>query len=218
MEDFEWEEQIVDYNLNSIAREHTVASIHKEMERTMIRLCLVSRKRLGLQSLPSDDDSNPEEQLDTLPTRTGKAPEQKQQQQQQQKQLVLAPPDRNTAQFLLEQSTAAADTTQPPTQLATMDDKPSWQCSTPSAPPRRTRLCRVVMLRWYVLGRHLRSAGSMNLHVPRSNGGYGDRGFCMAGPRFWNSLPFELKAPSSLISFKRKLKTYLLLQAYGPDE
>ena len=85
------------------------------------------------KSIPSDDDSNPEEQLDALPTRTGKAPEQKQQQQQQ-KQLVLAPPDRNTAEFLLEQSTAAADTTEPHTQLATMDDKPSWQCSTPSAP------------------------------------------------------------------------------------
>ena len=30
----------------------------------------------------------------------------------------------------------------------------------------------------------------------------------------WNALPVELKAASSLISFKRKLKTYLFLQAY----
>ena len=58
----------------------------------------------------------------------------------------------------------------------------------------------------------------MNLHVPTSNGGYGDRRFGVAAPRLWNSLPVELKAASSLISFKRKLKTYLFLQAYGPNE
>ena len=60
MKDFEWEEQMVDYNLNPIAREDTVASICKEMERTMIRLYLFSRKCLGLHSPPSEDDSNPE--------------------------------------------------------------------------------------------------------------------------------------------------------------
>ena len=75
-----------------------------------------------------------------------------------------------------------------------------------------------VLLRWYVPGRQLRSASSMDVHVPRSNGGYGDRRFDVAAPRLWNSLPLELKADSSLISFKQMLKTYLFLQAYGPNE
>ena len=85
----------------------------------------------------------------------------------------------------------------------------AWSC---------TKLYISVLLWWYVPGRHLRSAGSMDLHVPRSNGGYGDRRFRVAAPRLWNSLPLEPKAASSLISFKQKLKTYLFLQAYEPNE
>ena len=77
--------------------------------------------------------------------------------------------------------------------------------------------CISVLLGRYVSGRHLRSAGSMDLHVPRSNGGYGDRRFDVSAPRLWNSPPLDLKAASFLISFKRKLKTYLFLQAYGPN-
>ena len=75
-----------------------------------------------------------------------------------------------------------------------------------------------VLLQQYVPGRHLRSAGSMDLHVRRSNGGCGDRCFGVAAPRLWNSLPLELKAASSLTSFKRKLKMYLFLQAYGSND
>ena len=40
-----------------------------------------------------------------------------------------------------------------------------------------------VLLRRYVPGRHLLSTGSMDLHVPRSNGGYGNRRFGVAAPR-----------------------------------
>ena len=46
----------------------------------------------------------------------------------------------------------------------------------------------------------------------------GDRRFGVAAPSVWNSLPLELKAASPLISFKQKFKTYLFLQAYGPNE
>ena len=52
-----------------------------------------------------------------------------------------------------------------------------------------------VLLQWYVPGRHLQSASSMDLHVPRSNGGYGDRRFGVAAPRLWNSLPLSSRLP-----------------------
>ena len=75
-----------------------------------------------------------------------------------------------------------------------------------------------VLLWQYIPGCHLRSAGSMDFHVPRLNGGYGDRRFGVAAPRLWSFLPLEFKAASSLISFNWKLKPDLFLQAYGPNK
>ena len=44
------------------------------------------------------------------------------------------------------------------------------------------------------------------------------RRFDVAGAKLWNYLPLELKAAGTLISFKPNLKTYVILQAYGPGE
>jgi len=57
---------------------------------------------------------------------------------------------------------------------------------------------------------HLRSAQTRQLVVPRTRTKYGDRSFAVQGPRIWNSLPAELRAPDmSQAVFRNKLKTYL---------
>ena len=43
---------------------------------------------------------------------------------------------------------------------------------------------------------------------------YGDRAFCIAAPRLWNSLPHEMRKCDSLYTFKRFLKTILFKHAY----
>ena len=48
------------------------------------------------------------------------------------------------------------------------------------------------------------------LHIPKCNSKtYGDTQFAVAGPRLWNSLPFNLRIPMSLDCFKNRLKTHL---------
>jgi len=55
----------------------------------------------------------------------------------------------------------------------------------------------------------LRSASSSALVVPATRrSSLGDRAFAVAGPRAWNSLP-EFITGSSLLTFKKHLKTYL---------
>ena len=44
----------------------------------------------------------------------------------------------------------------------------------------------------------------------------GDRSFATAGPRIWNTLPRDVTTATSLLSFRRKLKTHLFRQSY-PD-
>ena len=51
-----------------------------------------------------------------------------------------------------------------------------------------------------------RFADSLMLDVRRSrSGSYGDRAFCVAGPRMWNDLPPELRNVQTVISFKSSL-------------
>jgi len=58
--------------------------------------------------------------------------------------------------------------------------------------------------------RHLRSADSRCLVVPRTRTALGTRNFAVAGPLVWNSLPANLRSASvSLRTFAGKLKTYL---------
>ena len=62
--------------------------------------------------------------------------------------------------------------------------------------------------------RALRSANNNDLQVPSTSSRYGDRTFAASAPRLWNALPRELKIATSLISFKRLLKTHLFRIAY----
>ena len=58
--------------------------------------------------------------------------------------------------------------------------------------------------------RTLRSNGNELLQIPYSRlKTYGDRSFCVAGPRLWNDLPVHLRMCESLTIFKKYLKTYL---------
>ena len=61
----------------------------------------------------------------------------------------------------------------------------------------------------------LRSSTSSQLIVrPSRLVTIGDRSFASAGPRLWNSLPGDVTAASSLLEFRRKLKTHLFWQSY----
>jgi len=58
--------------------------------------------------------------------------------------------------------------------------------------------------------RHLRSSQMRQLVVRRTRTKYSDCSFAVQGPRVWNSLPVELRAPDiSQTVFRNKLKTYL---------
>ena len=46
---------------------------------------------------------------------------------------------------------------------------------------------------------------------------FGSKSFCVAGPRFWNRLPAELRENSSLDTFKKYLKTYLFRKHYHTE-
>ena len=62
----------------------------------------------------------------------------------------------------------------------------------------------------------LRSFKKKLLVVPQSKTKlYGDRRFSVAGPRYWNLLPQEIRLSSSIDIFKSKLKTFLFKEAYG---
>jgi len=54
-----------------------------------------------------------------------------------------------------------------------------------------------------VVIRQCPSEHSGRLAVPRTMTNYGDRSFAVQGPRTWNSLPADLRAPDREINFKR---------------
>ena len=61
----------------------------------------------------------------------------------------------------------------------------------------------------------LRSSNSSLLRVPKTKlRTMGDRAFCSAAPRLWNSLPDHLRATQTLDSFKAGLKTFLFRKAF----
>jgi len=63
----------------------------------------------------------------------------------------------------------------------------------------------------------LRSSSTSLLDVrPSRRVTVGDRSFAAAGPRIWNTLPRDITTATSLLSFRRKLKTHLFRQSY-PD-
>jgi len=60
----------------------------------------------------------------------------------------------------------------------------------------------------------LRSSKSLDVLVPFSRTGSGDRSFRVAAPRAWNTLPSIVQEASSLTSFKKLLKTHLFSLSY----
>jgi len=61
----------------------------------------------------------------------------------------------------------------------------------------------------------LRSADTTNYVQPRTRTKFGERTFWYAGPAVWNLLPDDLRRTPTINSFKRKLKTYLLISAFS---
>ena len=64
--------------------------------------------------------------------------------------------------------------------------------------------------------RQLRSTSSNPLYIPRVKTKAGTRTFSGAAPTVWNSLPASVKSESNIVSFRRRLKTYLFNAAYPP--
>jgi len=60
----------------------------------------------------------------------------------------------------------------------------------------------------------LRSSTSSDLSIPATILRFGDRAFAVAGARHWNQLPADLRAIGDITNFKKKLKTYLFIQAF----
>ena len=55
----------------------------------------------------------------------------------------------------------------------------------------------------------LESVRTFILQIPRCNTSYGDRAFSVNSAKVWNTLPLHLKTETSVINFKKLLKTYL---------
>ena len=62
----------------------------------------------------------------------------------------------------------------------------------------------------------LRSTSSNPLYIPRVKTNAGTRAFSVAAPTVWNSLPASVKSEGNIVSFRRRLKTYLFNAAYPP--
>ena len=50
----------------------------------------------------------------------------------------------------------------------------------------------------------------MKLYLPLISSMYADAAFTVAAPKYWNSLPDELRTISSFIIFKCRLHTYMV--------
>ena len=62
--------------------------------------------------------------------------------------------------------------------------------------------------------RRLRSADTLQLVNPGSRRKFGDRGFSVAAPSAWNSLPVSVRLSSTLTVFKSQLKAELFRKSY----
>ena len=62
--------------------------------------------------------------------------------------------------------------------------------------------------------RQLRSTSSNPLYIPRVKTKAGTRAFSVATPTLWNTHPASVKLERNIVSFRRRLKTYLFKVAY----
>jgi hypothetical protein len=65
------------------------------------------------------------------------------------------------------------------------------------------------MINVYQPQRHLGSAGTLSLVVPRARTRYGERRFNVSAATVWNKLPDSIQTAPSLNIFKKLLKTHL---------
>ena len=61
----------------------------------------------------------------------------------------------------------------------------------------------------------LRSADSGDYTLPHLRTKLGERAFSYSGPAAWNMLPVDIRAATSLDSFKSRLKTHLFCSSYN---
>ena len=81
----------------------------------------------------------------------------------------------------------------------------AYKCLRGMAPPYLSTYCEPTSS--HGGRRHMRSAESGQLTVPRTKTNYGDRSFAVYGPVVWNSLPAELRLlDTSLLVFRKRLK------------
>uniref|UniRef100_A0A3B4FFR0 Reverse transcriptase domain-containing protein n=1 Tax=Pundamilia nyererei TaxID=303518 RepID=A0A3B4FFR0_9CICH len=79
------------------------------------------------------------------------------------------------------------------------------------APPYLSEL-----LSAYAPGKPTRSSSKLLLSIPRTNlKSRGDRSFSVAGPKLWNSLPFNIRSAQTLEQFKSLLKTHFYALAFN---
>jgi len=64
--------------------------------------------------------------------------------------------------------------------------------------------------------RQLRPTSSNPLYIPRVKTKAGTRAFSVAAQTVWNSLPGSVKSEGNIVSFRRRIKTYLCNAAYPP--
>ncbi len=62
------------------------------------------------------------------------------------------------------------------------------------------------LIKYRCPSRDLRSLNDILLDVPRSKSSIGSRAFVVSAPSLWNSLPYDIRSTSSLLSFKSKLR------------
>ena len=60
----------------------------------------------------------------------------------------------------------------------------------------------------------LRSAEKELLDPKRTEKGYGDRAFAVAGPDLWNTLPLDIRNSVSVAIFKSAIKTHFFEMCY----
>ena len=71
------------------------------------------------------------------------------------------------------------------------------------------------LLNSYTPARNLRSSNTNLLTVPPVRTVFGSRGFSVAAPTVWNSLPADIRTCTSPVTFRRLLKTHFYLKAFN---
>ena len=68
----------------------------------------------------------------------------------------------------------------------------------------------LLLLLYYKLARSLRSNfQDLPIQPTCKTKTYGDRAFSVCAPKIWNTVPLEIRQSSTVLSFKKKLKTFL---------